>query len=174
MPPSASPRENALAEIVSTLEAVTTGASYNYTINKVAQGDGPFFIWLTDEVDRLGHKTVCFVEEGQSSWLPETHDGKYVVTLEVFVQAATKFKPEHPNPFLNGSTTKSQVRSRLIADVSKALLADSILGGTAVRGIEITDDAAINLDGIDADGVWAPSPWVAHELRFEVALEETK
>src|SRR3990172_1932328 len=90
MPPSTSTRENALANVVSTLEAVETGSTYNFTIDKVARTDGPFFIWLGDT-----YRTLAFVEEGLTSWKDVTHGGLHMATIEVFVQIATRYEPDH-------------------------------------------------------------------------------
>lgn len=167
MPPSASTRENALANVKTTLEAVVTGASYNFTIDKVARIDGPFFIWL-----EAGYKTLAFIEEGLTSWLAVTHSGLWQATVEVFVQIATRYEPDaEGNPFEMSTDSKSTIRSKLIGDVVTALMADRTRGHNAKLGFLLTDDAPLLLDEISQDGVWQSSGWVAHELRFEMSVE---
>ncbi len=169
MPPSTSTRENALANIKTTLEAVTAGSSYNYTIGEVYRADGPFFAYLDD----VQSATVAFIEEGQSSWAPDTHGGKWLVTLEVFIGIAHRYEPNDERPLVNTGDSKSTIRSKMVADVIAALLADNIRGGAAERGFTVTDDGPQNLDDIE-DGengpTWFLSPWVAHEIRFEMAM----
>lgn len=167
MPPSTSTRENALANVVTTLEAVETGSTYNFTIDKVARTDGPFFIWLDDS-----YQTLAFVEEGLTSWKDITHGGLHMATVEVFVQMATQYQPDHDgHPFLMSTDPKSTFRSKLIGDAVRALMADRQRGGYARYGFILTDDAPINLDEIDTEGVWRAAGWVAHELRFEMSIQ---
>lgn len=164
--PSTSVRENALANVRSTLAAVTAGASYNFTIDKCARIDGPFFQYLDDN-----YKTLAFVEEGLTSWLPQTHDGLWLATIEVFVQVATKYEPDTPNPFEQTTDTKSTLRSKMEQDVTKALLTDPLRGQYAKFGTRVTDSAPINLDLIGEDGRWLTDKWTAYEIRFEVGVE---
>lgn len=170
MPPSTSTRENALANIKTTLEAVVSGSSYNYTMDEVHRIDGPFFSYL----EFVAGDTVAFIEEGQSSWVRETQGGLHLVTVEVFVSVARRYQPPPDNPLLYTTENKSTIRSKLIADVVRALEADYIRGGYAKRGFYPTDDGPQNLDYLDEgeDGpVWILEPWVAHEIRFEMAME---
>lgn len=166
MPPAVSVRENALLNIVSTLEAVAAGANYNFTFEKVARVDGPFFQYLDES-----HNTLAFVEEGLTSWQPRTHSGLWMATIEVFIQVATAYEPDSNIPWEMTTDPKSTIRSKLIADVVRALMADTTRGHYAKLGFLLTDDAPINLDGIDLDGRHLSDGWVAHELRFEMSIE---
>lgn len=161
MPPAVSTRENALANLVTTLEAVEAGANYNYTIEKVGRIDGPFFIYLDQT-----YRTLAFVEEGNSSWALDRHDGTWLVTVEVFVQVARVYEDEDVPPW-DATETKSTIRSKMIGDVVKALLASNTRGGYAKRGFIVTDDAPLYApEEYDPEG-----RWVAHEIRFEMAIE---
>lgn len=166
MPPSTSVRENALANVASTLAAITSGASYNYTVDKVARIDGPFFQYLDEN-----YGTLAFVEEGQTSWTSTTHSGLWMATVEVFIQMAARYEPDSVVPWEMTTDSKSTIRSKLVADAVRALMADRKRGGYAKLGFLLTDDAPINLDMIEIEGRWIGDSWVAHELRFEMSCE---
>ncbi len=158
-----------MKNIKTTLEAVAEGSSYNFSIDEVHRVDGPFFAYL-DDVG--GADTVVFIEEGQTSWTVDTHDGKWLAVLEVFIGVARRYEPDAESP-LTSTIAKSTIRSKLVADVMSALLADDNRGGFASRGFRLTEDGPQNLDDIvDGEGgpVWELVPWVAHELRFEMAM----
>ena len=94
-----------------------------------------------------------------------------MATIEVFVQMATKYEPDSTIPWEATTSSKSTLRSKLIADAVRALMADRTRGHNAKLGFILTDDAPINLDEIEMNGKWLSDGWVAHELRFEMSIE---
>ena len=164
--PSTSKRELALADIETTLEAVSAGSSYNYTIDRATRLDGPFFVWL----DSVEENVAVFIEEGGTAHGLDTHDGLHLSSMEVFIDIAVRYEPDSTSPLEQTGDSKSTIRSKMIGDIIKAMLADHTRSRAAIR-TRLTDDGPVNLDFIGDDDKWHPADWVAHELRFEVDYE---
>ena len=163
MPPATSTRENALAALKTTLAAVAKGAAYNYTFDDVLRLDGPW--WERVDIDNYGGNTIVFVEEGETAHEPETQDGKYVSTMEVFIDAITRYKPDSDNPLQQTTEVKSTIRSKLLGDLVKSVMANDSLDGNAEYGVWIKDDAPITVDLIDQER------WTGVFTRFEVKYQ---
>lgn len=163
--PSTSKRELVLADIETTLEAVAASSSYNFTIDRATRLDGPFFIWL----DSVEENVAVFVEEGGTAHGLDTHGGLHLSSMEVFIDIAVRYEPDDTSPLEQTTEGKSTIRSKMIGDIIKAMLADHTRSQNALT-TRLTDDAPVNLDVVD-DDKWYPSDWVAHELRFEVDYE---
>ena len=163
MPPSTSKREAALVALKTTLAAVTKGSSYNYTFDDVLRVDGPW--WERVDLDAYGKTTILFVEEGETAHSPATHDGLYESSMEVFIDAVTRYKPDSDNPLTQTTEVKSTIRSKLLADLVKSVMANDSLSGNAKGGVWITDDAPVTADLIDRED------WTGIFTRFEVKYE---
>lgn len=160
MPPATSTRENALAALKTTLAAITKGSAYNYTFDDVLRLDGPW--WERVPLDEYGGKTILFIEEGETAHEPHQQDGVYLSTMEVFIDAITRYNPDSDNPLKQTTEVKSTIRSKLLGDVVKAVMSNDSLDGNAKRGVWITDDAPITVDLIDQER------WTGVFTRFEV------
>jgi hypothetical protein len=120
--------------------------------------DAPFY----DVLDDYGGRTLVVIEEGETLHELETHSGLYRSTMEVFVDAVTKYEPDSIDELTQTSESRSTIRSKLIADVVLAIMADDTLGHFAKYGTRITDDAPLSFHEIDKED------WTGVQMRFEV------
>ena len=111
-------REHIMDEIVSTLQSISTGNGYHNTIRSVARYEQ----FGNDEVD-VPFIEVLPVEESYEPSPNPCMTCKLVVDIDVWIR--------HDKAEFDGSTDAYLIT--LIADVYKALMADTTRGGYAVE-----------------------------------------
>ncbi len=163
MAPSTTARENCLANIASTLAALTSGAEYNYTPNVTVRTGKPFY----DLLDRslTADALMYFIEDGVSNHYVEALGGMWAAEMEVFITAAKRHQPDDPNPITATTENESTVASKLYGDVEKALLTTYKRGDYGLLTL-LTHDAPVR----DPDSEEL-SGWVVHEFRFIILYE---
>jgi len=135
MPPSASTRENILANIKTTLAAIVTGATYNYT-------PGEVFIGLKRFSELSDEKFPAYYIAGADEDRKNNTNTNFVSDLTVsvvgYVKATDSSEPEE---------LERQV-SRAVADITKSLYLDITRGGYST----LTEITTVDTD----KGAWVP------------------
>lgn len=156
-----SKHEQIARAIVATLSAITAGADYHYTSDRVVRvaffTDKPFDTSLGESVYFLRPGDEEFFEEGTGD---ASTGGAMRAEAEFYLVLARQHKAATENPYQEEEPTRWQVCNRMVRDAMRALFEDVNLGLTFVQNI-ITDslvvDRARYMDG-----------WALAELRFVV------
>lgn len=163
MAPSTTARENCLANIASTLAALTAGADYNYTPNVTVRTSIPFYELL--DTSLAGDGLMYFIEDGVTNHSVLALGGIFAGEMEVFITAAIRHQPDDPNPITATTTNESTIVGKLYGDIEKALHTTYQRGGAGLL-TTLTHDAPVRDPDIEElEG------WVVHEFRFIILYE---
>lgn len=137
MPPPADPRRWRIIESMVTVFTETSfGSTYFYPPDQVAPIEPPLLQYL--EARPKEDKTVygIWVEDEDSE---ERTTGRIDLSMRVFIDVATRYKPEITDPFAKadgGQISEEEIRTGHIADVMKVIWNQmSIGGGTQFGGL---------------------------------------
>lgn len=144
--PAASLRESIMDNIVTTIAAITTAGGYNFSVGECILG----LKTITDSPgDIMPNVYVAGADEERKNTAQRTYRSDLLVTLVGYVKLADNAdKP-----------TLERMISRLIADITKALMVDVTRGGYAIT---------TEINAIDTDkGFYAPFGAVEISVRVD-------
>lgn len=153
--PTASKKERILENVRTTLAAIVgdgQNTNYHFTPDRVLRVDGADEFLLDTTLS-----TLWYVKDARETYEPLNSEF-WDAELEVLVVGMRKHLSDSDDPMTATTEPRSTVRSRLLRDAQKALLADVTRGGLAD-----------NTDLVDVNGALLEMrPWADVELLLRI------